>query len=56
MIGQLISAAFMVLAADVIDRLGSSNEMHCQLQPKKTKVTALSLYITAKDALATLHY
>ena len=28
----------MVLAIDVIDRHGFSNEMHRQLQPKKTKV------------------
>ena len=29
---------FMALAVDIINRRGLSNEMHCQLQPKKTKV------------------
>ena len=29
---------FMALAVDVINRRGPSNEMHHQLQPKKTKV------------------
>ena len=29
---------FTALAVDVIDRRGPSNEMHRQLQPKKTKV------------------
>ena len=42
MIGRRIAAAFllcfMALDIDVIDRRGPSNEMHCQLQPKKTKV------------------
>ena len=28
----------MAVAVDVIDRHGPSNEMRCQLQPKKTKV------------------
>ena len=43
MIGSIIVATFqfrfMALAVDVIDRRGPSNEMCCQLQPKKTKVT-----------------
>ena len=42
MIGRIIAAAFqfrfMVLAIDVIDRPDPSNEMHQQLQAKKTKV------------------
>ena len=42
MIGGIIVAAFhfrfIALAVDFIDRRGPSNEMHCQLQPKKTKV------------------
>ena len=33
------SVLFLALAIDVIDRRGPSNKMHCQLQPKKTKVT-----------------
>ena len=28
----------VAVAVDVIDRRGPSNEMRCQLQPKKTKV------------------
>ena len=39
----------MTLAVDVINRRGPSNEMCRQLQPKKTKVTLLSEYITTKD-------
>ena len=42
MIGRIIAAAFqfcfMALAIDVIDRRDPSNEMHRQLQPKKTEV------------------
>ena len=47
---------FMALAVDVIDRRGPSNETRCQLQPKKTKVNLLAIYIAAKDVLAVLHY
>ena len=32
---------FMALAIDVIDRCGPSDEMHRQLQPKKTKLRRL---------------
>ena len=43
MIVWIIAAAFqfhfMAFAVDVIDRHGPSNEMHRQLQPKKTKET-----------------
>ena len=43
MIGRIIAAAFqfrfMALAIDVINRRDPSNKMHCQLQPKKTKVS-----------------
>ena len=57
MIGRIIAAAFqfrfMALAIDVIDRRDPSNEMHCQLQPNKTKV---AVYIAVKDVLASLHY
>ena len=36
----------MAYDVDVIDRRGPSNEMRCQLQPKKTKGNAvLSIYI-----------
>ena len=35
----------MVLAVDVTDRHGSSDEMHRQLQPKKTKVGLLLPFI-----------
>ena len=42
MIGRIIAAAFqlcfMMLAVDIIDRRGPSNEMRRQLQSKKTKV------------------
>ena len=42
MIGRIIGAAFqfrfLALAIHVIDRRDPSNEMRCQLQPKKTKV------------------
>ena len=46
----------MVLAVNVIDKRGSSNEMRCQLQPKKTGKAVLSVYIAAKDVSASLHY
>ena len=46
----------MALAVDAIDICGPSNEMRCQLQLKKNKVTAvLSVYITAKGILPALH-
>ena len=49
MIGWIIAAAsqlrFMALAIDVIDRRGPSNEVHGQLQPKKTKLWLYWLFI-----------
>ena len=58
----------MALAINFIDRRGSSNEMHCQLQPKKTMYYyiiiiyyivqtlhgVLTVYIAAKDILPAL--
>ena len=46
---------FMVLAVDVIDRHGPSNEIRRQLQPKKTKVRLyyVAVYIAAKDYVFT---
>ena len=38
----------MALAIDVIDRRGPSNEMHRQLQPKKTNVTLYYLFTSSK--------
>ena len=37
----------------VADRYGSNNEMHCELQPKKTKVcnSVLAIQIIAKSIL-----
>ena len=50
MIGRIIKAAFqfrlMALAVDVINRRDPNNEIHCQLQPKKT---VLFVYIAVKD-------
>ena len=50
--------ALAIDAIDVIDRRGPSNEIHCRLQPKKTKVTLyyLLIYVPAKDILPALHY
>ena len=47
----------MAFAVDIIDRCGPSNEIRCHLQPKKIKLVlcVLSMYITAKDVLPTLH-
>ena len=45
----------MALAIDVINMCGHCNEMHCQLQPKKTKVRLYQAYIySSKDVLPTL--
>ena len=56
MIGRIISTVFqlqfMLLAIDVMDRRGPISEMCRQLQPKKT---VLSIYITAKGILPTVH-
>ena len=41
----------MVAAVDVIDRYGPNDEMCCQLQPKKTKETLLSVYATVLSIL-----
>ena len=43
----------MALAVNAIDRRGPSNEMHCQLQLKKYKITLYYpfIYVTAKDVL-----
>ena len=42
MIGWIISTTFqfqfIAIVVDVIDRRGNSNEMSCQLQPKKIKI------------------
>ena len=35
---------FMALAVDIIDRCGRSNEMRCQLKPKKAKVRLYYLF------------
>ena len=58
MIAAAFQSCFMSLAVNVIDRRGPSNEIHHQLQPKKTKVKLyiLPVYITAKDVLPALHY
>ena len=49
MIGWLLPPAsqfqFMALAVDIKDGHGPSNEMHHQLQLKKTKVTLYKLLI-----------
>ena len=48
---------FMALAINIIDRHSPSNEMHRQLQPKKTKVRLYYpfIYMAAKEILAALH-
>ena len=42
----------MALAVDAIDGCCPSNEMHCQLQSKKTKVIIISLLYSN----TTMHY
>ena len=37
--------SFMALPVNIIDRHGPSNEMRCQLQLKKTKVTLYYLFM-----------
>ena len=47
----------MALAVDIKDGRAPSNEMHCQLQLKKTKVMPLLIVnIAAKGVLSTEHY
>ena len=45
----------MAFAINTINGHGSGNKMHCQLQPKKTKVAVLFVDIATKDVLPAVH-
>ena len=57
MIADTFQLQFMTLTIDSDDGCGSSNKIHRQVQPKKTKVcnTVLAIHITARVALTAVY-